>query len=126
MQAHALARVICAPSGSSEGLNAEAALSAASERARERDEAWLRRIRIGDDSAFESMFREYYDPLTRFAASYLHDADAASGIVSDVFLAVWDRRSSWIPEQGVAAYLFGAVRNRAHTHERSRRRFAQR
>src|SRR5687767_7989299 len=118
MSLHALTQILCAPRGSS----THGGSSPEYEKARIRDELLVSRIREGDDSAFEVLFREYHESLTRFAHSYVSDPEAAEGIVSDVFLAVWERRINWTPERGAAAYLFGAVRNRALTHERTRRR----
>src|SRR5690242_14949624 len=40
-------------------------------------EAWIARIRAGDESAFERMFRKYYSPLCRYVAGYLGSRDAA-------------------------------------------------
>ena len=105
----------------------EARRRAAAERTR--DDALLAGLRgEGDgaaDRSFEAIFRLYVESLIRFAASYVRDGDVAREIVSDVFLAVWDRRATITAERGLAAYLFGAVRNRAHNAERSRQRRAK-
>jgi len=66
----------------------------------------------------------YADALIRYANSYLHDEDAAREVVSDAFLAIWERRQAWSPTHGVAAYLYGAVRNRSLNYTRSARRRA--
>jgi RNA polymerase sigma-70 factor (ECF subfamily) len=89
---------------------------------RVRDDEWIVQIQQGDEVAFERLFCAYVTSLVNFAASYVGDTDVARELVSDVFLNVWERRTEWAPANGAAAYLFGAVRNRAFNYERGRRR----
>jgi RNA polymerase sigma-70 factor (family 1) len=78
------------------------------------DEAlWVPRIRDGDESAFDAMFRAYAAPLITFARGYLRSADDAADAVQDVFVRVWRRRSRWECRGTVRAYLYSAVRNEA-------------
>jgi RNA polymerase sigma-70 factor (ECF subfamily) len=77
----------------------------------------VERIRGGDRSAFEELYRAQYESLVYFAVALVRAdeivRDFARDIVGDVFLNVWRSRDSWTPTHGVRAYLFGAVRNRA-------------
>jgi RNA polymerase sigma factor (sigma-70 family) len=73
---------------------------------------------VAEDSAtariaFEGLYRDMYSGLLDFAFRYVRSADLAHDVVQDVFTSVWLRRVSWAPRAGVAAYLYGAVRNRA-------------
>jgi RNA polymerase sigma-70 factor (ECF subfamily) len=78
------------------------------------DEAHLlTRLRTGDVSAFECMYRTYHPRLWDFAYRYLHTEAIASEVVHDVFLALWNTRVTLEVRDGLQAYLFGAVRNRA-------------
>jgi len=72
----------------------------------------IQRIREGDSAAFEGLFWDQYDPLVRYAYSFLHTHEESRDIVCDVFSAVWQSRHDWNPAGGIRAYLFGAVRNR--------------
>jgi RNA polymerase sigma-70 factor (ECF subfamily) len=84
----------------------------------ERERNWIEKIRHGDESAFEALFRAYYPSLCRFAAGYV-DADAhARDLVQDVFLRIWERRANWTVRHSLKAYLYQAVRNRALNHVR--------
>jgi RNA polymerase sigma-70 factor, ECF subfamily len=70
-------------------------------------------VRAGDWTAFEAIYRTYWPQLVAFARRYgarsKHDAQE---IAQEVFLGVWRNRAAWEVEQGLEAYLFGAVRNR--------------
>ncbi len=72
-----------------------------------------RRIRDGDPSALEALFREHYGPLCRFANRYLHDRAAAEDLVQDVFASIWAGRLRLDVRGSLRSYLFAAVRNRA-------------
>jgi RNA polymerase sigma-70 factor (ECF subfamily) len=72
----------------------------------------VRQIRGGDAQAFEVLFRDRYEPLVRYAHTFLDSVEGARDIVCEVFAAVWQQRMAWEPAGGVQAYLFCAVRNR--------------
>jgi len=76
----------------------------------------LARLRAGDDSAFEELFRLYFVRLAAFAYLIVRSRDVASEVVHDVFLTLWIRRRQWAPAGAVQTYLFRAVRNRAYKH----------
>src|SRR5437867_2464035 len=71
-------------------------------------EDWIARIRAGDESAFERLFRKYYDPLCRHVAGYLGNRDAAEDVVQGVFARIWDDRAHWAVRD-LRHYLYAAV-----------------
>src|SRR5688572_8158150 len=73
----------------------------------------IARIRGGDRPAFEALFREHYSALCEFAHRYVQSREAAEDLVQEVFLSVWTHRESLEIRDGLRAYLYGAVRNRA-------------
>jgi RNA polymerase sigma-70 factor (ECF subfamily) len=75
------------------------------------------RVRVGDEAAFEAMFRAYYDPLCRYVAAYLGSRDAAEDAVQGVFARVWEDRAHWVVSD-LGHYLHAAVRRRAISHVR--------
>jgi RNA polymerase sigma-70 factor, ECF subfamily len=87
----------------------------------ETERAWVAAIRIGDAGAFESMFRAYYEALHTFASAYVRDAATADELVQDVLGWVWEHRATWVVDNSLKTYLFGAVRNRALNHARRQR-----
>lgn len=76
------------------------------------DAELVARIRDGNVTAFEELFRRHYTDLHRFAAALVHGGDGVDDAVQDVWSAVWANRSTWNPTLPLAAYLFRAVRNR--------------
>jgi RNA polymerase sigma-70 factor (ECF subfamily) len=77
------------------------------------DRELLARIRRGDESAFDALFREYYGPLVGLAESLLRRQAEAEEVVQDVMLELWRRRETLAIDESWRAYLFRAVRNRA-------------
>ena len=73
------------------------------------------RVRHGDRSAFEVLFRTYSVSLCAFALRYVKMPEVAEEIVQDVFMKIWINRESWRP-RNVKSYLYGAVRNKALDH----------
>lgn len=82
-------------------------------------------IRVGNELAYERVFRDYYGDLCRFAVRYVRDADLAEDVVQVVLGELWIRREAWHVQTTIAAYLYGATRNAAVTRlrqlERARR-----
>lgn len=90
--------------------------------ARERQElAWFDAVRTSDERAFESLFRAYFESLSAFAYSYVESREIAQDLVQELFFRLWDRRLTLELPRNVNAYLYGATRNAAVSHLRSRR-----
>jgi RNA polymerase sigma-70 factor (ECF subfamily) len=86
---------------------------------RERD--LQERIRAGDESAFDAVFRAHYQRLVRMAESILGERAPAEEIAQEVMLELWRRRESLQVEQSFGAYLIRSTRNRALNHVRHQR-----
>ncbi len=84
----------------------------------DRDDALLQRLRGGDQSAFDAIFRQWYAGLVRVAEAMLRDRAVAEEIVQDVMLELWRRRESLDPNGSPKAYLHQSTRNRALNHLR--------
>jgi RNA polymerase sigma-70 factor, ECF subfamily len=72
----------------------------------------LEAIRKSDETAFEMIFRKYYQTLCRYANSFLSDKVEAEEVVQSSFLNFWEKRSSLIITTSLKAYLYQTVRNR--------------
>jgi RNA polymerase sigma-70 factor, ECF subfamily len=68
-------------------------------------------LRAGDITAFEMLFRTYYQPLCNYAYSFVQDRDEAEEIVQATFLSVWEKRDALSIHTGVKPYLYAMVRN---------------
>lgn len=76
------------------------------------DETLIRRIKQGDEKAFDAVYREYYPLMCRFALQLLCSPELAEEVVDDVFFALWNQRSE-IDIRSLKAYLLKAVRNKS-------------
>lgn len=76
------------------------------------------RLRAGDSQAFTELITRYTNQLTRFAFYTVGSRDAADDIVQQMFVELWERRSTLAPDQ-LKPYLFRAVRYRALNERRS-------
>ncbi len=65
----------------------------------------------GEEFAFSVLFKRYYGTLCQFAFRYAHDKQEAEEIVSEVFMIIWQKRSSLIISVSLKSYLYACVRN---------------
>jgi RNA polymerase sigma-70 factor (ECF subfamily) len=72
----------------------------------------IKSLRAGNEKAYGKLFHEYYRPLTVFANKYLGDLDASKELVQDLFVSIYENRTSLIITTSLRAYLYQAVRNR--------------
>lgn len=76
-----------------------------------------------DRKTFETLFREHYNALCRFAHGYLQDFETAEEIVQDVFVNLWQKRDSIEKEKNIKSYLFTSVKNRSLNYIRDNKKF---
>jgi RNA polymerase sigma-70 factor (family 1) len=70
----------------------------------------LEHIAAGDTAAFETLYQMYWQELFSSAARMLRSEEEAADVLQDVFLSLWNRRSSLAIEGSLAAYLHSSVR----------------
>jgi RNA polymerase sigma-70 factor, ECF subfamily len=75
------------------------------------DQHNLSALKKGDITAFEMLFRSYYQPLCNYAYSFVQDRDEAEEIVQSTFLSVWEKHQALDIRTGVKPYLYAMVRN---------------
>jgi RNA polymerase sigma-70 factor (ECF subfamily) len=68
-------------------------------------------LRAGDITAFEMLFRTYYQPLCNYANTFVQDRDEAEEIVQSTFLSVWEKKETLEIRTAVKPYLYAMVRN---------------
>ena len=85
------------------------------------ERALQERIRSGDESAFDSIFRDNYTHLVRMAESIVRERALAEEIAQDVMLELWRRRESIQVDQSYRAYLLRSTRNRSLNQVRHQR-----
>ncbi len=64
-----------------------------------------------DQQAFEELYLAYFDRLYKFAFSILHSAEFAEEAVNDVFLNIWQKRSTLKNIASLSGYLFISTKN---------------
>lgn len=76
-------------------------------------EKWAGQINKGNKAAFEKMFLAYFEPLSKFAWRFVKSSHVAQELVQDVFLNIWENRTSLDARKNIKSYLYYAVRNEA-------------
>lgn len=69
------------------------------------------------ETQFKLLFEEYYAPLCLYAKRYIDDLNVRKDLVSEVFMAVWEKLDEdLMDENTIAAYLQRAVKNQCLNH----------
>lgn len=76
------------------------------------DHELLDRLRAGDESAFDTIFRTYYPRLVLLAQGMLGERAPAEELAQDVMLELWRRRETLTVDTSLHGYLYRATRNR--------------
>lgn len=63
-----------------------------------------------DEKSFNTLFREWYPVLCRFAFKFIENHDVAEDIVQEVFVNLWKGRMNIELETSISAYLFASTR----------------
>jgi RNA polymerase sigma-70 factor (ECF subfamily) len=63
----------------------------------------------GDERTFESVYKHFLKPLHSYAISILKDEEVAKGTVQNIFLKLWERKSTLSFNGSLKAYLYSAV-----------------
>ncbi|MGW2055821.1 sigma-70 family RNA polymerase sigma factor [Streptomyces sp. NPDC001840] len=83
----------------------------------------IQRMRDGDDSAYEELFRRHSDAVRRYARTCCRDAHTADDLTAEVFARTLQAvRGGAGPEQAVRAYLLTTVRRVAASWTKSAKR----
>lgn len=82
---------------------------------------FLEALRMGNEQAFEKVFRRYYKPLCFFARKTLSDPSGAEEIASDAFVALCRQRDRIVDGAHLTNFLYTCVRNACISRERCRR-----
>ncbi|REL32842.1 RNA polymerase sigma-70 factor [Rhodohalobacter sp. SW132] len=82
-----------------------------SESAYENEQRWIEMIREGDEYAFELLFKEYYEQLTRFSWRFVKCKAVAEGLVQDIFSDLWENRGNMELTGCIRPYLYKVVKN---------------
>lgn len=73
----------------------------------------IKRIREGEEYAFEIAFLKYREPLCRYIWKFVRCRVLSEGIVQDVFTDVWKDKSNLNPSGHLRGLLYEMARNKA-------------
>lgn len=71
------------------------------------------RIMMGDEQSFELLYRRYFVRLCAFANKFLLDPQSAEEVVQDIFLKIWENRTTLRDDGSGKSFLFQAVHNKS-------------
>lgn len=72
---------------------------------------WNRICKNDDLTAFEELHKIFYGVLCNFTFSYLKDRQSCEEVVSDVFVAVWQKRNELRDVRNIRSYLYTCSKN---------------
>jgi RNA polymerase sigma-70 factor (ECF subfamily) len=81
------------------------------DKTKEIDLELFKNVQAGDEQAFTVIFNTYYEPLYRFAARFVREAEIAEGIVQEVFVKIWINKNKINIVYNVKTYLYTTVKN---------------
>jgi len=74
------------------------------------DDELLKKLRVGDHTAYEGIYRRYWAMLFRHAQKILSSDEDARDLIQDLFENLWKRAADIAIESSVSSYLYGMVR----------------
>ena len=66
---------------------------------------------FNDQHAFKQLFKHYYTGLFQFAASIVKIKEVAEEIVEDLFVKIWNKRSTIVNISNLRVYLYVSIKN---------------
>lgn len=89
------------------------------------DHELLELLATDDRLAFTELYNRYWDKAFAVAMHRVADEDIAVELVQDIFVSLWQRRSSLQIKNGVATYLSAAIKYKVINHLASQYRQEQ-
>lgn len=87
------------------------------------DQEMMRRVALGDEQAFTSLYRRLSPGLFSFAYEILQDQKEAEDALQEAFIQMWKKASAYDPHRsGVFTWAVMITRNRAIDRVRARQR----
>ena len=84
------------------------------------DIALLKRLKEGDEAAFESIYWKYNSHVFNFINSLLYDRILSEDITQSVSMKIWEKHESIDLDKGFDAYLFTIARNMVYKETENR------
>lgn len=78
------------------------------------DETLWQAVREGSETAFEALYRRYFQVLFSYGKRIHQDEDAVNDAIQDLFVDIWRSRHSLSQAQSVKFYLIRSLRRKIH------------
>ena len=75
------------------------------------NEETLNRLKAGDESVFDAVYKQYYKGLCAFASQYVAETETEE-IVQEVMMWLWENRAMLVPQMSLKSLLFTIVKNK--------------
>ena len=66
----------------------------------------VRKLKRGDISSFDSLFRQYYKRVYLFVKGILKSHEDAENVVQEVFVKIWEKRNELDENQSFESFVF--------------------
>lgn len=76
---------------------------------KKKEKQLLKAIKNADESAFEEVYNQYYNPLCAFASTLVKEN--AEDIVQEVFISFWNKKNDLEINTSLQSYLYKSVYN---------------
>ncbi|MCC8034653.1 MAG: RNA polymerase sigma-70 factor [Rikenellaceae bacterium] len=73
----------------------------------------VEKIKQGDHGSFETLFLFYFVKVRSFIDSIIRCSEDAEELAQDIFVKLWENRSSLDPGRQIGSYLYTSARNSA-------------
>lgn len=80
--------------------------------AHDTDRALVQLLVRGDAGAFQEIYNRYAQPLYRYVANRIHSPADSEEIIQELFVRLWEKRTTLAHVNPLKPYLYRAVRNR--------------
>ncbi|MEM1358970.1 MAG: RNA polymerase sigma-70 factor [Bacteroidota bacterium] len=89
----------------------------------ENDPQLIVRLRAGDATALDELFRRHYVELCQVANRFVRNEQQAEDLIQDLFASLWEKRTN-LPKDlsAIGAYLRRSARNRSLNYLRDQKR----
>jgi len=68
-------------------------------------------LKSGNTKVFETLFKQWYEPLCRYAHSMLRDQEEAEDMAQKTFCTLWDQHKKLEIHTSIESYLYRMVHN---------------
>jgi RNA polymerase sigma-70 factor (ECF subfamily) len=85
-----------------------------------RDRQLVSRLKVGDQKAFEEIFRKYREKVYYFAIRYYNSTEDAENVVQDVFIKLWNEREGLKEELSLNNYIYTITKNQLFNIQRKK------